>query len=66
MLCAYVCIYISIINNKLLIDANANNHYKTDKTFQNDIVQKKQTGKRKRNSIVRETEDLSEQLEEAK
>ncbi|XP_012215585.1 uncharacterized protein C7orf50 homolog isoform X2 [Linepithema humile] len=44
---------------------HVNNHHKMDKIFQNNIVQKKQTGKRKRKSIVQETESLSEKLEEA-
>lgn len=42
------------------------NNHKTDKIFQNNIVQKKQTGKRKKKSIIQETESLSEQLKEAK
>lgn len=66
----YVYMHILILNDELLIDANGNNHvsnhHKTDKIFQNIIVQKKQTGKRKRKSIVQETESLSEQLKEAK
>lgn len=65
----YVYMHILILNDELLIDANGNNHvsnHKTDKIFQNNIVQKKQTGKRKRKSIVQETEGLSEQLKEAK
>lgn len=62
--------YILILNDKLWLDSNVNyhvnNHNKMDKIFQNNIVQKKQMGKRKKKSIVQETESLSEQLKEAK
>ncbi|CAL1678319.1 unnamed protein product [Lasius platythorax] len=52
------------VKRKKIGDASMNNYYQTDKEFQENIIQKKQIGKKKRKSTVQEIEDSLKQLEQ--